>query len=85
MVMMSAWAGVLTLLGMAVAVRTFIAIMLNPGPAWLVPAVMSIGIAGTVCATIAFGAVHHKALPWQLLSLASLLLGANLVLVVTVL
>lgn len=83
MVTMSAWAAVLALLGMVVAVRTFIAIMFDPGPEWLVPTIMSLGIAGTACAGIAFAAVRRKVVPWLLLLLASLLLGANLVLVVT--
>jgi hypothetical protein len=82
MVAMSAWAAVLALLGMVVAIRTFLAIMLGPGPDWLVPTVMSLGIGGTICAGIAFATVHHKWLPWQLLGLASVLLGVNLVLVI---
>jgi hypothetical protein len=57
--------------------------MFGPGPDWLVPTVMSIGIGGTVCAGLAFATVHHKGRPWELLGLASLLLGVNLVLVIT--
>jgi hypothetical protein len=83
MVAMSVWAAALALLGMVVAVRTFVAIMLGPGPDWLVPTLMSLGIGGTVCAGIAFLTVHHKWLPWELLGLASVLLGTNLVLVIT--
>jgi hypothetical protein len=83
MVAMSVWAAGVALLGMVVAIRTFVAIMLGPGPDWLVPTVMSLGIGGTICAGIAFATVHHKWLPWELLGLASLLLGANLVLVIT--
>lgn len=83
MVAMCAWAAALVLLGMVIAVRTFLVIMLGPSPAWVVPTVMSIGIGGTVCAGVAFATVHHKWLPWQLLGMASLLLGVNLVLVIT--
>jgi hypothetical protein len=83
MVFMSTWAAVLGLLGMIVAVRTFIAIFLDPGPQWLVPAIMSLGIGGTLCAGIAFATAHRKWLPWELLGLASLLLATNLVLVIT--
>jgi hypothetical protein len=83
MVAMSAWAAVLALLGMVVAVRTFVAIMVGPGPDWLVPTVMSLGIGGTVGAGLAFATVHHKWLPWELLGVASLLLAVNLVLVIT--
>lgn len=83
MVGMSVWAAALALLGMVVAVRTFIAIMLGPGPDWLVPTVMSVGIGGTVSAGLAFATVHHKWLPWELLGVASLLLSANLLLVIT--
>jgi hypothetical protein len=83
MVAMSAWAAGLAFLGMVVAIRTFLAIMLGPGPDWLVPTVMSLGIGGTICAGFAFATVHHKWLPWELLSMASVLLCANLVLVIT--
>jgi hypothetical protein len=83
MVSMSTWAAVLGLLGMIVAVRTFIAIFIAPGPQWLVPTLMSLGIGGTLCAGIAFATAHRKWLPWELLGLASLLLATNLVLVIT--
>jgi hypothetical protein len=83
LVLTSVWASVLVLVGMVVAIRTFIAILLETGSDWLVPTVMSAGIGGTVCAVLAFATLHRKWLPWQLLSLASLLLGANLALVVT--
>ena len=81
MVALSAWSAVVALLGMAVAIRTFVAIVLDPGPAWVVPVVMTIGIGGTVCAGLAFAAVHYRRLPWQLLGAASLLLAINLILV----
>jgi hypothetical protein len=80
---MSAWAAGLVLLGMAVAVRTFVAIVFQPGPAWLVPTVMSVGIAGTICGGLAFATIHHRWLPWQLLGVATVLLGGNLLLVIT--
>lgn len=81
MIAMSVWASVLVLLGMAVAVRMFLAIVLGSAPTWLVSMVAVIGIAGTVCAGVAFATVHHRWLPWRLLSAASLLLGLNLLLV----
>jgi len=80
---MSAWAALLVLIGMVVAIRTFVAIVFEPGPDWLVPTVMSVGIAGTVCGGLAFATVHHRWLPWELLGVASVLLGGNLLLVVT--
>lgn len=83
MAALSVWAAAVALLGMVVVVRTFIAVMFGPGPDWLMPTVMSIGIGGTVCAGLAFATVHHKSLPWKLLGVASLLLGVNLVLVIT--
>lgn len=83
MLLMSGWAALLALLGMVVAVRTFVAIVFSPGPEWLVPTVMSVGIAGTACAGLAFATVHHRWLPWQLLGLASVLLGGNLYLVIS--
>jgi hypothetical protein len=83
MVSMSTWAAALVLLGMIVAVRTFIAIFLDPGPQWLVPTLMSLGIGGTLCAGIAFATAHRRWLPWELLGLASLLLATNLFLVIT--
>ena len=82
MISMSTWAAALGLLGMIVAVRTFIAIFVAPGPQWLVPTLMSLGIGGTVCAGIAFATAHRKWLPWELLGLASLLLATNLLLVI---
>lgn len=85
MVLLSGWSAALALLGLIVAVRTFIAIVLSPGPGWLVPVVAVVGFAGIACAGLAFAAVHHKWLPWELLSLASLLLGINLILVTTLL
>jgi hypothetical protein len=83
MIAMSAWAAIVVLLGMVVAVRTFVAIVLQPGPAWVVPTVTTIGIAGTLCAGFAFAAIHHKTLPWRLLGAASGLLLVNLALVAT--
>jgi hypothetical protein len=85
MVAMSACAALLALLGMVVAIRTFVAIVLDAGPGWVVPVVMTLGVAGTVCAGLAFATVHHKRLPWQLLGAASLLLAVNLILVTTAL
>ncbi|NUR73423.1 MAG: hypothetical protein HOU81_21605 [Hamadaea sp.] len=80
---MSAWAALLVLVGAVVAVRVFLAIVFEPGPDWLMPTVMSVGIAGTVCGGLAFATVHHRWLPWELLGTASLLLGGNLLLVIT--
>jgi hypothetical protein len=82
MIAMSGWAALLVLLGMLVAIRTLVAIVLAPGPGWLVPTVMSLGIAGTVCAALSFATIHHRQLPWQLLGLATLLLCGNLFLVI---
>ena len=83
MIAMSGWAALLVLLGMVVAIRTFVAIVFEPGPDWLVPTVMSVGIAGTACAGLAFATVHHRWLPWELLGLSTLLLSGNLFLVVS--
>ncbi|NUO61068.1 MAG: hypothetical protein HOV78_30790 [Hamadaea sp.] len=80
---MSAWAALLVFVGMVVAIRVFLAIVFEPGPEWLVPTVMSVGIAGTVCGGLAFATVHHRWLPWELLGVASVLLGGNLLLVIT--
>ncbi|MEV6971258.1 hypothetical protein AB0M47_39790 [Hamadaea sp. NPDC051192] len=80
---LSAWAALLVFVGMVVAIRVFVAIVFEPGPSWLVPTVMSVGIAGTVCGGLAFATVHHRWLPWELLGVASLLLGGNLLLVIT--
>ncbi len=85
MVGMCAWAAVIALLGLVVAVRMFIAIVLKPGPAWLLPTVMTFGIAGTVCAGAAFATIHRQRLPWQLLGAASVLLFLNLLLITAVL
>jgi hypothetical protein len=85
MVAMCVWAAVVTLLGMVVAIRMFIAIVIQPGPAWLLPTVVVFGIAGIGCAGVAFGTIHHKWLPWRLLGAATLLLAVNLLLVTTVL
>jgi hypothetical protein len=85
MVVTSAWAAVLVLLGMVVGVRTFIAIALDPGPRWLIPTVMILGIAGTACTGIALATIRRPRLPWRLLGLATLLLCGNLCLVITLL
>ena len=46
--------------------------------------ILTLGLALSVAsARLAFATVHHRWLPWELLGVASLLLGGNLLLVIT--
>jgi hypothetical protein len=83
MIVVSAWGTGLVLVGMFVAVRTFIGMVFHSGPGWLAPVVIIIGIAGTALTGLAFATVHHKWLPWEVLALAGLLLAVNLILIIT--
>jgi hypothetical protein len=71
-----AWAAVLGLGGMAVALRAFVGLVTVPAD-WYAPAVISIGLVGITATIGAFASVHRPRLPWALLTIgtAALLAG----------
>lgn len=68
-----AWAAVLGLGGMAVALRAFIGLMVTDS-SWYAPTVITIGLTGLLCTIGAFASVHRPRLPWLLLGVASVAL-----------
>ncbi|NUR31123.1 MAG: hypothetical protein HOV83_35645 [Catenulispora sp.] len=81
LVAVCSWAAGIGLLGLVIALRTLAAMLHAPGAGWVVPTVISIAAVGTVSAGLAFATIHHRRLPWQLLSVSTALLLANLVIV----
>lgn len=77
---MCAWAAVLGLVGVAIAVRALLAIMTGVAPDWFEPAVVGTGVAGIALTVGGFMAVHRRHLPWALLGAASATLVLNLLL-----
>lgn len=77
---MCAWAAVLGLVGVAIAVRALIAIATGIAPSWFEPAVVGTGVAGITLTVGGFMAVHQRHLPWALLGAASATLVLNLLL-----
>jgi hypothetical protein len=65
-----AWAAVLGLGGMAVALRAFVGLVTN-GSAWYAPTVITIGLIGITSTIGAFASVHRPRLPWVLLSVGT--------------
>ena len=81
MIVMSAWAALLTLVGLAVAGRAFLATLFTPGlPGWFLPVVVVIGLTGVALTALAFATVQHPRLPWLLLPGATAALTAALLL-----
>jgi hypothetical protein len=86
MVVMSAWAALLTLVGVAVGARAFVGMMFTPRvPSWFQPAVIGAGIVGIAFTAAAFASVQHRRLPWLLLPAATAALGAALAMTVSAL
>jgi len=71
-----AWAAVLGLGGMAVALRAFVGLIAQYR-VWYGPVVITIGLLGLACTIAAFASVHKRRLPFALLGVASasLLIG----------
>jgi hypothetical protein len=80
------WSAVLTLVGVAVGTRAFMAMLFLPGvPSWFQPAVVGAGAVGVLCTAAAFTVVQHRRLPWLLLPAATVALCLVLMLTVIVL
>lgn len=77
------WAAGLGLLGLPVAGRSSVAIVMHAAPAWFEPAVVTLGLLGIGLTVAGFAAVHRRWLPWGLLLAASALLASNLLLTLT--
>jgi hypothetical protein len=71
-----AWAAVLGLGGMAVALRAFVGLV-TVGAQWYAPTVISIGLVGITATIGAFASVHRQRLPWVLLTVATVALTAG--------
>jgi hypothetical protein len=68
-----AWAAVLGLGGMAVALRAFVGLV-SQYRAWYAPTVITVGLLGLACTIGSFASVHHRRLPFALLGAATVLL-----------
>jgi hypothetical protein len=82
---MCAWAAVLGLVGVAIALRALVAIMTGVVPHWFEPAVIGTGVAGITLTVGGFMAVHQRHLPWALLGAASATLVLNVAMTVSTL
>jgi hypothetical protein len=71
-----AWAAVLGLGGIAVALRAFVGLV-TASANWYAPTVISIGLVGILATIGAFASVHRQRLPWVLLSVATVALFAG--------
>jgi hypothetical protein len=65
-----AWAALLGLGGMAVALRAFVGLIASYR-AWYAPTVITVGLLGLACTIAAFASVHRRRLPFALLGAAS--------------
>jgi hypothetical protein len=65
-----AWAALLGFVGLVVAVRGLVAILVKV-PSWYQPAFVIIGLIGISFTVAAFLTVHHRLVPWLFLVLAS--------------
>jgi hypothetical protein len=84
MALLSTWAAVLGLIGMAVAARAFVAILFNAVPALFEPTMIVVGLAGVGLTVGAFVTVHDRRLPWLLLGAATVALAVVLGLAILV-
>ena len=71
-----AWAAVLGLGGMAVALRAFVGLV-TVAADWYAPTVITIGLVGITATIGAFASVHRPRLPWVLLSVGTTALFAG--------
>jgi hypothetical protein len=83
MLVLSAWAAVLVLVGFVVAIRVVAEILLNDGPDWLVPTTFAIGTTGVVAAGFAFAAIHKPLWSYAALGASTAFLATNLALILT--
>jgi hypothetical protein len=65
-----AWAALIGLVGMLVAVRAFIG-LIDEEPGWYLPVLVLIGLTGMASTIGAFASVHRRRLPMILLGFAS--------------
>lgn len=80
-VAMTAWAALLTLVGVAVGARAFAGMLFTPGlPVWFEPAVIGAGLVSIALTTGALASIQHRQLPWLLLPGATAALGIALIL-----
>jgi hypothetical protein len=79
---MCAWATALGLAGVALGVRGLMAIMGGTAPGWYEPALVGAGLAGIGLTVAAFMSIHHRRLPWYMLTAATFPLIAAVILTV---
>ena len=81
MVGLCAWAAALGLIGLPIAGRSSVAIMMGSAPGWFEPVVVAVGLAGIAMTSAAFAGIHRERVPWRLLTAATVTLVVNLALV----
>jgi hypothetical protein len=81
MVGLCAWAAALGLIGLPIAGRSSVAIILGSAPGWFEPVVVVVGLTGIAMTSAAFAAIHRERVPWRLLTAATVTLLVNLALV----
>jgi len=78
-----AWAAVLGVLGLAIGIRGFVAVLMKATPGWYEPAMIGVGIVGIGLTVGAFATVYRRRLPYLLLTAATLVLAYAALLTVT--
>jgi hypothetical protein len=73
------WAALLGFLGVVIAIRGQVAILVTHPPSWYEPTLVIIGLGGIALTAAAFLAVRQRYTPWLLLTLATAALVASLV------
>jgi len=78
----SAWATVLVLAGLAVAIRGMIAAIGGLTPGWYQPSLIAVGLIGIVLTVGAFATIQRPRTPWLLLALATIPLAGAVALTI---
>jgi len=78
----SAWATVLVLAGLGVAIRGMIAAIGGLTPGWYQPSLIAIGLIGIVLTVGAFAMIQRPRTPWLLLALATIPLAGAVALTI---
>jgi hypothetical protein len=80
-----AWATLLGLGGLLIAIRGLVGIVGGLAPDWYQPALIIVGMVGIVLTVLAFMAIQRRYLPWIMLGLATIPLAVNIALTLSAL
>jgi hypothetical protein len=79
-----AWAGLLGVVGVAVATRGWFALMISKPPAWYEPGLILTGLAGIALTVPTFITIRRRYLPWCFLTLATIALAGAITITIQV-